>query len=215
MLSERREDQLTARGNRQAGKRRRPADRPHTTTTTTEPASPKAKPKDEGDEAEATDRGKQDAKREREGGRTGGGRKEKGRKGERGAREADEERTEKTTTRRNRARHARRDNKQPQEHEQERQEDKLVPTTTQRSNSLCAQDRDGRVVVRYRSVNRAAPKLVVKPATRASLQNAPNTPKPARDRSGEGGPENPSTRAHRQSGAHLDKWHSPVVYSVG
>ena len=49
MLSERREDQLTATRKQAAEEGAQPADRPHATTTNaTEPASPKAKPKNAG-----------------------------------------------------------------------------------------------------------------------------------------------------------------------
>ena len=179
MLSERRGDQLTAARKQAAEKGEQPADRPHPTATTTNgPTSPKARPKNAG-RAEAADerttthrkkrrRGKAKQARRREGRRRerrGRGERKRGRaRGRRTGERPTSRRKGRTTPGRQGAQHAEKDNRQPQEHKQERQEDKLVPTTTQKSNSLCAQGRDGRVVVRNRSANRAATEAVVKSA---------------------------------------------------
>ena len=203
MLSDRRGDQLKATRKQAAETEKQPADRPRpTTTTTNEPTSPKRGRKAQDERGrrrranrEPKDGGKADKKSEgrRKGERGRKRRRQGGKRRRQRARREESEASEEGRARpgRQEARQAEKDNRQPQEHEQERQEDKLVPTTTRESNSLRAQGRDGRVVVRRRRRTAATANVVAPTDSPTERAQHPDT---GSDRSGEGGPENPSTR---------------------
>ena len=162
MLSDVEETNLRQRGSKQQTESRPPtAQAQHNNNKRTDEPEARPKAQDErGRRREATrepkGNGREEKRRKR--GKEGRGAGERGREGQgkrkertRG-REDGEKGREGRDERRDAAKEAggragKEDNRQPQEHERERQEDKLVPTTTQESNSLRAKGRDSRVVV--------------------------------------------------------------------
>ena len=155
MLSDRRGDQLKATRKQAAETERQAADRPGTTQQQQTDRRARSEAEGAGRTRPPTrGRPRTEERREgREGRRRKGERKKRRRPGRKGG----------TRPGRREAKQAKKDNRQPQEHERERQEDKLVPTTTQESNSLRAKGRDGRVVV-WRRRRTAATANVVAPA---------------------------------------------------
>ena len=151
------ETNLRQRGNKQQRQGSKPptAHAQHNNSERTdEPeARPKAGTNEAADERPPANRrttGRQRSKaREGEGGKRPERKRKEGDRGRRGKEEA-KARAEGGAGQEGKRQAGKEDNRQPQEHERERRENKLVPTTTQRSNSLRAQGRDGRVVVRRR-----------------------------------------------------------------
>ena len=197
------ETNLRQRGSKQQRQRGKPptAQAQHNNNERTDEPETRPKAQDErGRRREAAREPKNDGRAEKEGGGKERGKGGEARSEERGRERAKgEERKERrrpgrkggTRPGRHEAKQAKKDNRQPQEHERERQEDKLVPTTTQESNSLRAEGRDGRVVVRRRRRTAATANVVAPADFPTERAKHPDTNS---DRSGEGGPENPSTR---------------------
>ena len=150
------ETNLRQRGNKQQRQGSKPptAHAQHNNNERTDEPETRPKAQDErGRRREAAREPKDDGRAEGGGGKERKGRGEKRRAGEAKARGRGEEGEAKArkkggdAAKEARGRAGKEDNRQPQEHERERQEDKLVPTTTRKSNSLRAKGRDSRVVV--------------------------------------------------------------------